>query len=406
VTEFLPHEHFNGAKRREGKHMNSSLLLPKEGGRIELYRLTSRLSPVANARFGSRIAYAAAHVVADPLAENRLGAPAIIDWQATEAFRHHLWSLGFGVAEAMDTAQRGMGLDWTSTKELIRRSCSGAATGNHRIVCGAGTDQLPPSNLVSLAEIEDAYLEQCEWIEKCGGRIVMMASRALASIATSDADYQSVYSRVLSQVSHPVILHWLGDMFDPALRGYWGSSYLDQAASACLRVIEENSSKIEGIKVSLLDKNREIELRRKLPPTVKMYTGDDFNYPELIRGDDQGHSDALLGIFDGIAQTASAAFRALDQNNPEQFEKILEPTLPLARHIFQAPTYYYKTGLVFLAFLNGHQEHFRMVGGFESARSVLHLAQLFVLADQAGALRDPEFALHRMRRFLAINGVE
>jgi hypothetical protein len=385
--------------------MNSSLLLPNADGAVAFYRLTSRPSLASVGRFASRIAYAAAHVVANPLAENRLGAPAIIDWQATESFRHHLWSLGFGVAEAMDTAQRGMGLDWPSTKELIRRSCRGAAIGNHRIVCGAGTDQLP-SNVDSLSKIEEAYLEQCEWIERCGGKIVMMASRALASIATSGADYQRIYSRVLSRVSHPVILHWLGDMFDPALRGYWGSNDLDQATVTCLRIIRENSSKIEGIKVSLLDKDREIEIRRKLPSTVKLYTGDDFNYPELIRGDDQGHSHALLGIFDGIAHAASAAFGALDQNEPELFENILEPTLPLARHIFQAPTYYYKTGLVFLAFLNGHQEHFRMVGGFESARSVPHLAQLFILADQAGVLRDPEFALHRMRRFLAINGVE
>jgi hypothetical protein len=386
--------------------MNAAILLPKPDGSLEAYRLAARRHWKTVDHFESRIAYAAAHVVANPLAENRPGAPANIDWQATMAFRHHLWSLGFGVAEAMDTAQRGMGLDWINTKELIKRSCDIAVSGNHLIICGAGTDQLSVTNASSLSEIEGAYIEQCEWIEAAGGKIVLMASRALAATATNAADYEHVYRRVLSQVSGTVILHWLGEMFDPALSGYWGSRDLDQATAVLLGIIRENAARIDGIKVSLLDKKREIELRRQLPASVKVYTGDDFNYPELILGDSQGHSHALLGIFDGIAESASAALGALDQKDPVNFLEILGPTLPLARHIFQAPTYYYKTGLVFLAFLNGHQEHFRMVGGLESGRSIPHLCQTFVLADQAGVLRDPEFALNRMRRFLTINGIE
>jgi hypothetical protein len=331
-----------------------------------------------------------------------LGAPAAIDWESTLRYRQYLWSLGLGVAEAMDTAQRGMGLDWAATKELIQRVATDAKSSRSSIVCGAGTDQLPPNQSHSLSVIIDAYLEQCAWIEQSGGQIVLMASRALAASARSPEDYHQVYETVLSQTRDRVILHWLGAMFDPALAGYWGSQDLDSATTHFLTLLRKLQNKVEGIKVSLLDKDREISLRRELPSTVKLFTGDDFNYPELILGDDHGFSHTLLGIFDAIAPAASAALGALDQGDETTFLALLTPTVPLSRHIFQAPTYYYKTGLVFLAYLNGHQSHFRMIGGLESARSVLHLSKLFKLADQAGLLQDS--AAERMRRFLSLAG--
>lgn len=354
----------------------------------------------------SRVFFAAAHVVADPLAETTPASPPALDWDATLAYRRYLWSLGLGVAEAMDTAQRGMGLDWTIARELIERSVAEAHAVGGMIACGAGTDHLPPRPDLSLDQVEAAYIEQIETVERCGGRVILMASRALAACARGPDDYARVYGRLLSQVRKPVILHWLGDMFDPSLAGYWGSRDLDVAMDTALAIIHEHAAKIDGIKISLLDAHREIRMRRRLPPGMRMYTGDDFNYPELILGDDQGYSDALLGIFDAIAPAASAALQALDADDPERFRAILEPTVPLSRHIFQAPTYFYKTGIVFLAYLNGHQRHFRMVGGQESARSILHLAHLFILADQAGMLRDPDLAVTRMRRVLALAGIE
>jgi hypothetical protein len=344
--------------------------------------------------------------VADPLAENCLGASAVVDWDSTLAFRHHLWSLGFGVAEAMDTAQRGMGLDWATTRELIRRSVSDAQLGQKPIACGAGTDQLSDGRHYPLRDIEAAYFEQCETIETLGATIILMSSRALAASARNAGDYEEVYGSILTKVSRPVILHWLGAMFDPKLDGYWGSRDLDQAGEICLKIIAEHITKIEGIKISLLDKEREIRLRKSLPAGVKLYTGDDFNYPELILGDAKVYSHALLGIFDGIATAASAAVSALDQGDARLFRDILEPTVPLARHIFQTPTYYYKTGLTFLAYLNGHQSHFRMIGGLESGRSVTHLCKLLILADQAGVIRDPDLAIWRMKQFLAFNGIQ
>ncbi|HEX2918403.1 MAG TPA: dihydrodipicolinate synthase family protein [Edaphobacter sp.] len=345
----------------------------------------------------SRMVYAAAHVVIDPLR------PDVLDMEATLAFRRHLWSLGFGVAEAMDTAQRGMGLSWTSACDLIRAS---ARERQGEIACGANTDQLDPTADASVDNVIRAYQEQCETIETAGGRVILMASRALARCVSGPDDYIRVYSRLLGNLDQPAILHWLGEAFDPQLRGYWGSSNVDDAMQTCLAIIQENREKIDGIKISLLDKQQEIKMRRLLPPGVRMYTGDDFDYAELIRGDEQGYSHALLGIFDGIAPAAALAFRALDTGDLESYESILAPTVPLSRHIFQAPTYLYKTGLVFLAYLNGFQRHFRMLGGQESARSIAHLAELFVLADQARLLRDPELALHRMRLVLELAGVE
>jgi len=345
----------------------------------------------------SRVAYAAAHVVIDPLSPQKL------DMEATMAFRRHLWSLGFGVAEAMDTSQRGMGLDWWTAKELIQVS---AKEQGGPIACGANTDQLDPAKEPTLDDVVAAYEEQCETIEAAGGRVILMASRALVKCAKSADDYAKVYGRLLQSLKQPAILHWLGEAFDPQLRGYWGSGDVDEAMATCLGIIRDNSAKVDGVKISLLDKQKEIVMRRQLPEGVRMYTGDDFDYAELIRGDEQGHSDALLGIFDGIAPAASTALRALDAGDLATYEELLAPTVTLSRHIFQAPTFYYKTGLVFLAWLNGHQRHFVMLGGQQSARSIVHFADLFVLADKARLLADPELAVRRMKLALEIAGVE
>jgi Protein of unknown function (DUF993) len=384
----------------------NTVSLPLKPGELETYTVGAGRKFTTVSKIVSRKAYAAAHVVADPFAENRWGAPAAIDWDATLTFREHLWSLGLGVAEAMDTAQRGMGLDWNASRELIQRSALAASAGRRPIVCGAGTDQLSAGRVYSLTEIEAAYREQCEWIERCGGRIVVMASRALAAAARSFDDYLQVYGRVVGGLSTPVLLHWLGPMFDPALAGYWGAKDLDEATDNLLRLLSELGPMVEGIKVSLLDKEREISIRRRLPSGIDLFTGDDFSYPELILGEPPSFSHALLGIFDGIAPVVSAAFGALDLGNPDEFLELLDPTVPLSRHIFQEPTYYYKTGLVFLAYLNGLQSHFRMVGGLESARSVPHLCRVFVLADQAGVLTNPELAVHRIKVFLKLAGID
>lgn len=353
----------------------------------------------------SRTAFAAAHVVADPLGGNAPGAPAAVDWDATLAFRHHLWSLGLGVADAMDTAQRGMGLDWAATRELIVRSGAEARAVGGRLACGVGTDQLTDP-AAGLADITAAYEEQLAVVEEAGAQPVLMASRALAARARGPEDYLRVYGRLIAQAGRPVILHWLGEMFDPALAGYWGSADLDAATEAVLALIREHRAGIDGIKVSLLDAEREIALRRALPEGVRLYTGDDFNYPRLIRGDELGHSHALLGVFDPIATRAAAALHALDAGDLDRYDALLAPTLPLARHLFAAPTYHYKTGIVFLAWLAGHQSHFTMVAGAQSGRSVVHLVELFRLADAAGVLPDPDLAAQRMRRFLAVAGVE
>ena len=352
----------------------------------------------------TRKALAAAHVVADPLSAKEPWLEQAIDWEATIAYRRHLWSWGFGVAEAMDTAQRGMGLDWTNSLELIRRSLQAADKGDV-IASGAGTDHLPGNEKHSIEKILSAYEEQCAAIEKLGGRIILMASRALAASAKSPEDYGKVYDRILSQVKQPVIIHWLGEMFDPALEGYWGKKDHLAAMDVCLGVIEKNKTKVDGIKVSLLDKDKEIVMRRKLPRGVRMYTGDDFNFAELIEGDAQGYSDALLGIFDSIAPAASQALTFLSDDEKAKYHETLAPTVPLSRHVFKAPTRFYKTGVVFMAWLNGHQEHFVMIGGQQSARHVLHLSELFRLADAAGLLSDPELACRRMKQLLALNGI-
>ncbi|MBG0560845.1 dihydrodipicolinate synthase family protein [Actinoplanes aureus] len=349
----------------------------------------------------SRIAYAAAHVVADPRAENAPGAPAVLDWETTLAFRHHLWSHGFGVAEAMDTAQRGMGLDYAATRELIRRSAASAAAAGGRIVAGVATDQLPPGP-ATLDQVRAAYAEQLADVLTAGAAPVLMCSRHMAATAQHADDYLSIYRDLLEQSDKPVVLHWLGTAFDPALEGYWGSSDVDKATETVLELINANPAKVDGIKISLLDADHEIRLRRRLPAGVRLYTGDDFNYPELIRGDDQGYSDALLGIFAAIAPAAAAALAALDRGELDEYDRIFAPTVPLSRHIFKAPTFYYKTGIVFLAWLAGHQKHFTMVGGLQSGRSVPHFAKLIELADAAGLLPDPSLAAHRANRFFEV----
>lgn len=386
----------------------AEIALPNPDRTVTAYRLAGVPIPFVKHRASEfpRVAYAAAHVVADPLASNDPWVTPAIDWDRTLAFRHRLWDLGLGVAEAMDTAQRGMGLGWAEARELIARSLREASGRDDALVaCGAGTDHLQPGPDVTIDTIIAAYEEQIETIEALGGRIILMASRALAAAAKSPDDYARVYSRILSQVKQPVILHWLGEMFDPALAGYWGSADHDAAMDTCLDVIAAHADKVDGIKISLLSKEKEIAMRRRLPAGVRMYTGDDFNYAELIAGDDAGHSDALLGIFDAIAPAASAAFAALGRGSENEFFELLEPTVPLSRHIFAAPTRFYKTGVVFLAYLNGLQDHFAMIGGQQSARSLQHLAQLFRLADKARALADPDLAVERMGRVLAVHGV-
>ena len=383
------------------------LKLPIARGKLAPYQTKpAREFPPPKLPF-NRIAYAAAHVVADPMADADPWLAAAIDWDRTIAFRRHLWSLGLGVAEAMDTAQRGMGVDWPASLELIRRTLDAAKNVLGAVVgSGAGTDQLEPDTNVSIDDVIAAYEEQCAAIEKLGGRIILMASRALTKAARSPDDYAKVYGRILGQVREPVIIHWLGEMFDPALEGYWGHRDHMQAMQVALDVIAANTRKVDGIKISLLDKEKEIAMRRHLPKGVRMYTGDDFNYAELIAGDSGGHSDALLGIFDAIAPAAAAALSALARGENETFHRILAPTVPLSRHIFKAPTRFYKTGVVFLAYLNGLQDHFTMVGGQESARSTLHLAELFRLADAAGLLPDPDTSAVRIRRVMAVRGIE
>jgi hypothetical protein len=386
----------------------ASLRLPTSSRRLDPYRpgVPSRFPAVAAGPFNRR-AFAAVHVVADPWSAKDPWVEPAIDWEATIAYRHYLWRLGFAVAEAMDTAQRGMGLDWPASLELIGRSVAAAAAVPGAVVFGgAGTDQLPPGPRVGIDDVIRAYEEQCAAIEKLGGRIVLMASRALAAAAHSPDDYAKVYGRVLSQVRQPVIIHWLGDMFDPALAGYWGHADLEPAMDVCLAMLADNAEKIDGVKISLLSGEHEIAMRRRLPEGMRMYTGDDFYFAELIAGDEHGHSDALLGIFDAIAPAASAALTALARGDRARYEKILAPCVPLSRHIFAAPTRFYKTGVVFMAWLNGHQDHFVMVGGQHSARHILHLCELFRLADQAGLLRDPDLATRRMRALLATNGIE
>src|SRR6056297_84582 len=380
------------------------LMLPDTTGHLAEYRLTGEpLAPVPLPHDAARVVYSAAHVVRDPFVDADPSGLAVIDWDETLAFRDHLTGLGLGVAEAMDTAQRGMGLDWPSALELIRRTTE--AFPEARIANGCGTDNIAPGDAKTLDDVTDAYLAQVDAIQSAGGRIILMASRALARVARGPEDYATVYDRVLTACEHPVILHWLGDMFDPALAGYWGASDFPAALDTVLEIIGENTARIDGIKISLLDAQKEIAMRRRLPPSVRMYTGDDFNYPELISGDAQGFSHAHLGIFDPLAVRAASAVARLCIEDDAGFRDILDPTVPLARHVFRPPTQYYKTGVVFLAWLNGQQSHFRMVGGAEAMRSLPYFVDCFKLADACGALAEPDLAVDRMTSLLRTYGV-
>ena len=385
----------------------SSLLLPQADGSLRAYEPTGEfIEPPANGRvFESRVVYVATHVVADPLHASTSSSSSQVDWDATLAYRSYLWSMGFGIAEAMDTAQRSMGLTWEAAKDLIGRSLAAAPDRDNSIACGAGTDHLEPDG-ATLDDVLTAYEEQCGFVESAGGRVVLMGSRALTRAAGGPDDYLAVYDKVLSQLDRPVTLHWLGEAFDPQLAGYWGSSDLSKATETFVSLIEAHTQRIEGVKVSLLDKDLEIGLRERLPESVRVYTGDDFNYVELIQGDGLHHSHALLGILDAIAPVAAVAMRAIDEDDSDRFARTLAPTVPLARHVFSSPTRFYKTGLVLIAYLNGHQSHFRMLGGLESARSIVHLAETFVLADRAGLFRDPERACTRMRTILSTAGID
>ena len=381
------------------------IALPDASGTLTDYVLTGE--PLPSSPLGAdaaRVVFAACHVVADPFTGNDPTGPAAIDWDGTLAFRRHLHGLGLGIAEAMDTAQRGMGLDWPGALELIKRTK--AELPDALVFNGCGTDQLAPDQARNLDDVRRAYLEQVEAIQSVGGRLIVMASRALARVARSPADYVGIYSEVLDNCDEPAILHWLGDAFDPELAGYWGADEFEDAMNVALEVIERNQAKVDGIKISLLDKEKEVIMRRRLPEGVRMYSGDDFNYPELIAGDEQGHSDALLGIFDPLAVAVGKAMQHLDEGDTDGFLSVLDPTVPLSRLIFRAPTQYYKTGVVFLAWLNGHQSHFVMLGGAQSMRPLPYFVDCFKMADQCGLLAQPDLAVKRMKKLLEMYGIE
>jgi Protein of unknown function (DUF993) len=342
----------------------------------------------------SRQVFAAAHVAAKP----GPGGAEVIDWESTIRFREYLWSYGFGVAEAMDTSQRGMGLSWPQARELIIRSAAARAGA---LACGAGTDQLAGGEDHTLSAITGAYAEQVAFVQSHGAQVILMASRALAARARGPRDYLAVYGELLAQAERPVILHWLGEAFDPALRGYWGSGDFEAAAGTVLELIERAGDRVDGVKLSVLDAGRELWLRRRLPDGVRLYTGDDFNYAELIRGDGTGHSDALLGAFAAITAPAAAALAALDRGDEAGYDAAMAPTVPLSRLIFEPPTYHYKVGVAFLAWLNGLQPHFAMLGGLQRERPAAHLIRVYELAAAAGALTAPGLAEMRMSEMRA-----
>jgi len=386
------------------------MLLPTYDGTLEDYRLSGEpLTPRAPAVPLTRTAFAAAHVISDPLAERDpwQGRPAV-DWDATLGFRHGLWDQGLGLAEAMDTAQRGMGVDWETAKDLIQRTMAEAKAHplKPRVACGAGTDHVPPEALDSVPAIIAAYETQMEAIEAAGGQIILMATRALPAIGAGPQDYAHVYDHLIAKAARPVILHWLGDMFDPALTGYWGAADVEEANGIVLDLIIRHAAKVDGIKISLLDQSHEEAFRTRLPEGVRLYTGDDFNYAALIEGEGTHYSHALLGIFAGIAPAAAQALEALAKGDSGTYHALFAPTVPLSREIFKAPTQFYKAGIAFLSWLNGSQTHFIMPGGFQSAREITHYAQVYLLADQARLLTRPDLAETRMRQLLALHGIE
>jgi len=385
------------------------IALPTADGRIEDYRLSGTpLAPRAPTRPLTRTAFAAAHVVSDPLRErNPWDTRPAVDWEGTLAFRTSLWDQGLGLAEAMDTAQRGMGVDWPTALELIQRTMVAAKAHpmKPRVACGAGTDHVALTEFTTADKIAAAYQMQAEAIEAADGQLILMASRAFPAIGAGPDTYRSVYRRLIDGAREPVILHWLGDMFDPALKGYWGSDDVAEASEFVLDLIGENPGKVDGIKISLLDQAHEEAFRARLPEGVRLYTGDDFNYADLIAGDGKHYSHALLGIFAAIAPAASQALDALAAGDLDTYHRLLKPTVPLSRKIFRAPTRFYKAGIAFLAWLNGHQRHFIMPAGFQSSRDIVHYAEVFRLADQANLLADPELAVRRMRVLAELHGI-
>ncbi|QBY00005.1 dihydrodipicolinate synthase family protein [Rhodophyticola sp. CCM32] len=386
------------------------MLLPTSAGTLAPYDLQGDpLTPRAPSVPFTRTGFAAAHVVSDPLADRDpwQGRPAV-DWENTLKFRHFLWDQGLDLAEAMDTAQRGMGVDWETAKELIERTMGEAKAHPlaPRVACGAGTDHKALEELRSAEDIIAAYETQMAAVEAAGGQIILMATRALPAIGADAAMYIRVYDHLLAQAKDPVILHWLGDMFDPALTGYWGSADISKASQTVLGIIGSNMAKVDGIKISLLDQAHEEAFRKRLPAGIRLYTGDDFNYAPLIEGDDTHHSHALLGIFAAIAPAASQALEALATGDHATYHALLAPTVPLSREIFRPSTQFYKAGIAYLAWLNGAQDHFIMPAGFQSSRDITHYAQVFRLADQARLLARPDLALSRMRMLLGLHGID
>jgi hypothetical protein len=386
------------------------LTLPTEDARLAPYRLTGTpLTPRAPKVPLTRTAFAAAHVVSDPLRErNPWDTRPAVDWDATLNFRTQLWDQGLHLAEAMDTAQRGMGVDWPTALELVQRTMRAAKAHpmRPRVACGAGTDHRALAELSSPDAITAAYIEQAEAIEVAGGQLILMASRAFPAIGAPPDTYHRVYRQLIDGARDPVILHWLGEMFDPALAGYWGTADVAKASDFVLSLIEENPSKVDGIKISLLDQAHEEAFRARLPASVRLYTGDDFNYAPLIEGDGIRHSHALLGIFAAIAPSASQALEALALGDSATYHRLFAPTVPLSREIFRTPTRFYKAGIAFLAWLNGHQSHFVMPAGFQSSRDITHYAAVFRLADAAGLLARPDLAERRMRPLLDLHGIK
>lgn len=386
------------------------MMLPTYAGTLEPYSLTGEpLVPRAPKVPLTRTAFAAAHVISDPLAERDpwQGRPAV-DWDATLAFRVGLWDQGLGLAEAMDTSQRGMGVDWPTARELIERTMAAAKAhpAQPRVACGAGTDHVGPEALTTIDAIREAFFHQMEAVEAAGGQVIVMATRALPAIGAGPQEYARLYDDLITQAQAPVILHWLGDVFDPALKGYWGSDDVAQADEVVHDLIARNATKVDGLKISLLNQSHEEAFRARLPNGVRLYTGDDFNYAALIEGDDTHYSHALLGIFAAIAPAASQALEALAMGDRETYHTLLSPTVPLSREIFKAPTQFYKAGIAFLAWLNGQQSHFIMPGGFQSSREISHFAEVFRLADQARLLSDPDRAQTKMANLLALHGID
>ncbi len=385
----------------------NSIVLPGEDGGTFRYVMHQPADyPRHPAPFTSRTVLAAAHVVADTSADYTPGIRPPVDWEATIAFRRHLFSYGVGIAEAMDTSERGPGgLDWGQAKELIRLGVAAAREAGAAVVAGAGTDQLT-SPAPELAEIVDAYTEQLEFVEQQGSGAVLRASHALVAAARSEEDYLAVYGDVLARASRPAIVHWLGTGFDPTLAGYWGYKDPVRAMDVVVQMAAENAGRLDGIKFSLLDDKLETEFRRRLPAGIKVYTGDDYGYTDLLLGDGEQHSHGLLGVLDPIAPIASTAFAALDAGDERGFAAAMNRSIPMAVKMFEAPADRYKVGTVFVAWLSGHQDHFRMVSGREGMRSLQHLADLFRLTDELGLFPDPDLARHRMRLLLAAGGVE